>query len=67
METQPHALIRGSRSALLPFISLAFENFLRSHLASLEHNAASVKWVLPTPSAKIRIILELAKENRKNV
>lgn len=37
---QPHAT-RGSRSALLLLSALLVENFLGSHLASLEHNASS--------------------------
>lgn len=39
---QPHA-IRGSRSALLLLSALLVENFLGSHLASLEHNASSAR------------------------
>ena len=36
---QPHAT-RGSRPALLLLSALLVENFLGSHLASLEHNAS---------------------------
>ena len=41
--------------------SSCFENFLGFHLASLEHNASSAEWVLPTLVAKIKIIFETSK------
>ena len=45
--------------------SLAFENFLGFHLASLEHNASSAERVLPTLGTKIGIIFESSKKKHK--
>jgi hypothetical protein len=44
---------------------LLFENFLGSHLASLEHNASSAERVLPTLGAKIGNIFETSKKKRQ--
>ena len=63
---QPHALCV---EAVLPSCiqHLALENFLGFHLASLEHNASSAEWVLPTLLAKIALILVTTKKMGKNL
>lgn len=47
------------------YISLAIENFLGFHFASLEHNASSAERILPAQAAKIGIISETSKKNIK--